>query len=506
VTDKIHWADVCATEVDQEIAHRIATGITPSGPIHIGNMREVLTGDIVFKAIQDRGMKGELLYIADDFDPLRKVYPFLPESYGRYVGMPLSDIPCPCGGHQSYAEHFLDPFLSALRDLDVSPTIIRSSLEYRSGAYTTEIRQVLEHTAEIRSCLERVSGRSLPPDWSPFYPICQGCEKISSVHILGHDAERHLVTYHCDCGHEGAADYAKGEGKLVWRVDWPMRWAHFGITIEPFGKDHAAAGGSYDTGKEIVRRVFGRPPPYPVMYEWISLKGRGEMHSSKGVVVTINEMLEIVPPEVLRYLIAKTRPERTIDFDPGMGLLHLVDEYDRLALEGKGREYRLSRISSIPTRIPFRHMVTVVQIAAQDEGVLQCLRRSGYDSADRDSILRQAQRARVWLQKYAPQSVKFAVTPDVPPQVKSLSTDEQAALHAYLRFIDRLVDWKAEDLHNGVYTVAHESGFLPKRLFSAIYTAFLGENKGPRLGWFLEAIGRDFVITRLSHAVRSFAQ
>jgi lysyl-tRNA synthetase class 1 len=242
------------------------------------------------------------------------------------------------------------------------------------------------------------------------------------------------------------------------------------------------------------------------MYEWISLKGRGEMHSSKGVVVTINEMLEIVPPEVLRYLIAKTRPERTIDFDPGMGLLHLVDEYDRLALEGKGREYRLSRISSIPTRIPFRHMVTVVQIAAQDEGVLQCLRRSGYDSADRDSILRQAQRARVWLQKYAPQSVKFAVTPDVPPQVKALSTDEQAALHAYLRFIDRLVDWKAEDLHNGVYTVAHESGFLPKKLFSAIYTAFLGENKGPRLGWFLEAIGRDFVITRLSHAVRSFAQ
>ncbi|MDD1674447.1 MAG: lysine--tRNA ligase [Methanomicrobiales archaeon] len=506
MAEKIHWADVCAAEVDQNAAHRIATGITPSGPIHIGNMREVLTGDMVYKAIRDRGLHAELLYIADDFDPLRKVYPFLPDSYAQYVGLPVSDIPCPCGGHLSYAEHFLDPFLSALRELDVNPTVIRSSQEYRRGAYVAEIRRVLDHTAEIRTLLEKVSGRILPPDWSPFYPICKGCQKISSVHILGHDPDQHQVLYRCDCGFEGAADYSRGEGKLVWRVDWPMRWAHFGITVEPFGKDHAAAGGSYDTGKVIVRRVFGRDPPYPVMYEWISLKGRGEMHSSKGVVVTINEMLEIVPPEVLRYLIARTRPERTIDFDPGMGLLHLVDEYDRVAQEAKNRDYHLSRISSIPTRIPFRHIVTVVQIAATDEGVLQCLRRSGYDITDRENILQQAGRARVWLQKYAPPAVKFAVTPAVPDAVKTISTDERAALQAYLRFIRQLPEWKAEDLHNGVYTVAHESGFAPKKLFSAVYTAFLGEEKGPRLGWFLEALGRDFVVTRLEDAAQSFAE
>ncbi|MDD1676131.1 MAG: lysine--tRNA ligase, partial [Methanomicrobiales archaeon] len=226
MAEKIHWADVCAAEVDQNKAHRIATGITPSGPIHIGNMREVLTGDMVYKAIRDRGLDAELLYIADDFDPLRKVYPFLPESYAQYVGFPVSDIPCPCGEHSSYAEHFLDPFLSALRELDVTPTVIRSSQEYRNGSYVAEIRHVLDHTAEIRTLLEKVSGRSLPQDWSPFYPICNGCQKISSVHILGHIPDEHKVQYMCDCGHEGTADYAKGEGKLVWRVDWPMRWAH----------------------------------------------------------------------------------------------------------------------------------------------------------------------------------------------------------------------------------------------------------------------------------------
>ena len=101
--EKVHWADVCAAEVPQDIPHRIATGITPSGPIHLGNMREVVTGDLVYKAMKERGLDVELIYNADDFDPLRKVYPFLPESYEQYIGLPICDIPCPCGKHKSYA-------------------------------------------------------------------------------------------------------------------------------------------------------------------------------------------------------------------------------------------------------------------------------------------------------------------------------------------------------------------------------------------------------------------
>ena len=75
--EKIHWADVCAADVDRGVKHLIATGITPSGPIHLGNMREVVTGDVVYKAMRVKGLDAELIYNADDFDPLRKVYPFL---------------------------------------------------------------------------------------------------------------------------------------------------------------------------------------------------------------------------------------------------------------------------------------------------------------------------------------------------------------------------------------------------------------------------------------------
>ena len=108
-----HWADEAA---DAAIASGrpvvVSSGISPSGEIHIGNMREVLTADAVFRAVRDRGVPARFNYVCDNLDPLRHVYPFLDAAvYQPLVGRPLSAIPCPCGEHPSYAEHFLEPFL-----------------------------------------------------------------------------------------------------------------------------------------------------------------------------------------------------------------------------------------------------------------------------------------------------------------------------------------------------------------------------------------------------------
>ena len=501
--ERVHWADVCAAAVPQDIPHRIATGITPSGPIHIGNMREVVTGDLIFRAMIDAGLTAELLYIADDFDPLRRVYPFLPQEYSQYVGMPICDIPCPCGEHANYAEHFLAPFLQALDEMAIHPVVVRGSEEYRGGRYTEEISTVLEHTSGIREILERVSGRSLPPTWTPYYPVCGSCGRISNAVLLDHDRAHHRVSYRCACGYEGVSDYARGEGKLVWRVDWPMRWYHFGITVEPFGKDHAASGGSYDTGSEIVRKVFGREPPFPVMYEWISLKGKGAMASSTGVAVTIEDMLRIVPPDVLRYLIARSRPEKAIDFDPGMGLVSLIDEFERGVGQAESREFALSRISTFAHDIPFRHMITVVQIARTDAQIFEILQRSGYDVTDREGIFKQAQRARAWLESYAPEEVRFSVQESLPAEARALPGQDLYALGLMVSAFSRLADWKADALHALVYSVAEETGTSPREIFRALYIVFLGKERGARMGWFLEALGREFVERRIIEAVNA---
>ncbi|MDX1612025.1 MAG: lysine--tRNA ligase, partial [Candidatus Thermoplasmatota archaeon] len=333
----MHWADVLAKELlEQGDEHVLATGITPSGPIHVGNLREVMTTETVHRAVRDQGGKSTLLYIGDTYDPLRKVYPFLEDhpsiDYEAHVGKPLSDVPCPCGEHESYAHHFLEPFLEALSHLGIEPVVKLAHEMYQDGSYTEAIQQALDKAPEIREILEGVSGRELPKHWLPLNVKCQACGKISGTEPLLYEYPE--VEYRCACEHEGRIDVRENDiGKLPWRVDWPARWSFLGVTFEAFGKDHAAAGGSWDTGQPIARQVYEINPPHHTVYEFIHVKGEGAMHSSTGTGIAAGDVLDVTPPEVLRFFFERYQPNKHVEFDPGMGLLDLVDDYDRVLLE-----------------------------------------------------------------------------------------------------------------------------------------------------------------------------
>ena len=235
-----------------------------------------------------------------------------------------------------------------------------------------------------------------------------------------------------------------------------------------------------------------------MVYEWIHLKGVGAMHSSTGIVVTIQEMLDVVPPEVLRYLIIRNKPEKHIEFDPALPLLSLVDEYDQR--KGDERAIELSNVSkSGPFEIPFRHMVTAVQIARGDqEGLFQALKRSGYDiTARREEIIGRARNVQTWLDKYAPAYVKFQVQESLPAAVKNLTPSERNSLGILAERVD---DKSAAEIHDLVYAVAKEQGLDSKKFFQAIYLAFLGDRQGPKVGWFLSSLERNFVRERLAEA------
>mgnify|MGYP000843567211 FL=1 len=493
----IHWADVIAEKLEGSGPHTIATGITPSGPVHIGNMREVMTAEAVYRALLDRGVQARLIYIADTFDRLRRLYPFLPESFNEHIGKPLSQIPCPEGCCASYADHFLTPFLKSMERLGIRPEVYRADVLYKEGKYNDAIKTAFSRKDDIARILKEVSGRAVPEGWSPFDAICKVCGRTNTTHVTGFDLDAETVDYVCSCGSSGTVSMAGG-GKLVWRVDWPARWPIFRVTVEPFGKDHATAGGSYDTGKRISEEIYGYPAPFPMVYEWIHLKGVGAMHSSTGIVVTIQEMLDVVPPEVLRYLIIRNKPEKHIEFDPGLPLLSLVDEYDQR--KGDERAIELSNVSkSGPFEIPFRHMVTAVQIARGDEEQLfVALKRSGYDVISRrEEILGRARNVQVWLEKYAPKYVKFQLQETLPAAVNNLSPAERQALGL---LAGRIEDKTAAEIHDLVYVVAKEMNLDSKKFFQAIYLTFLGDRQGPKVGWFLASLDRDFVRSRLAAA------
>jgi lysyl-tRNA synthetase class 1 len=498
-----HWADHLADDIINQRGqyHVVNTGITPSGEIHVGNMREVVTADAIHRVLRERGNQSHLLYIADTYDPLRHVYPFLdPQRYRDEVGKPLSEIPCPCGRHASYAEHFLAPFLQSLEQLGILPTVHRADQLYKADVYSETIIIALQQREQIRKILKEETGRETPEDWSPFNPRCPVCGRITRGRVLGFSAAARTVDYVCGCGAQGTVSMAGG-GKLTWRVDWPARWKIFGVTVEPFGKDHASKGSSYDTGVRIAREIYGIEPPYPVPYEWLSLAGKGDMSSSKGNVLSIHAMLDVVPPEVLRYLVLRVPPQRSIKMDPGIPLLQLIDEYDDI--EAKNRDSRaleLSAISGIkPVGVPFRHMVTVVQAAQGNmEQWMEILRRNGYDLSNVDGLRQRAAYAQHWLETFAPEELRFQIQDRLPAAARDLTAEQKQAL----QFLGERLQpgMTGEQIHQLIYTLKDELGARPDALFKAIYTVLLGKSQGPRAGWFLSTLNATFVKQRFAEA------
>ena len=489
----VHWADVIAEKIlEKKEKVRIATGITPSGHIHLGNLREMLTADAVRRAIEDKGGKAEIIYIADTFDHLRKRYPFLPEEYENYVGMPLCNIPDPEGCHESYAEHFLEPFLQSLDVLGIRVRVKKAHEMYLNGEYNEKTVQALRSKDKIAKIIKEVSGRDVDKEWSPFMPLCKNCGRLNTTKVIGFEDNR--VEYVCECGYEG--ENKINEGKLVWRVDWPARWSILKIDVEPFGKDHAAAGGSYDTGKRISKEVFNYNPPFPIVYEWIHLKGKGAMKSSKGIVVPVKEMVEILPPEIVRYIIIRSKPERHIEFDPHIGLLEVIDEFED-AYRRKERAVELSLVEDVEySDVPFRHLIVIGQIANWDvDKVLEILERNGHEIDDvlRKDVERRLKYAKAWLEKYAPENLKFRIKDK--EEIKSdFSEDERRFLKEFASSLKE--DMDAERIHKLVYEIAEKVNIKPSKAFQAIYKAILDTKHGPRAGYFLKSLGVKWVKKR----------
>jgi len=498
-----HWADEVALAV--MAAGRpavLSTGISPSGDIHIGNLREVLTADAVYRALVERGVPARFTYVCDNLDPLRRVYPFLdPSIYSPLIGRPLTGVPCPCGEHPSYADHFLAPFLVSLRSLRIDVDVERADEMYRSGRMTAQIVAALESRDRIAGILSELTGKASEADWSPFQPLCPACGRINQARVTGFSARDSSVDYACACGSAGSVPMAGG-GKLTWRVDWPARWKALGVTVEPFGKDHATSGGSYDTGVRIVREVFGGEPPLPIPYEWISLKGKGDMSSSKGNVLSIARALELLPPDALRYMVLREKPQKSIGFDPGPDFLKLLDEMeDRAATGHDERALSLSRVAGHePLGVPFRHLIVVAQAANFDAGQANAiLARSGYPGLETERVAERLPYVRRWLEDLASDEMRFEVRAELPPETGRLSLDQR-------RFLERLaVDLRegmsGEEIHASVYALAREfPDTKPAALFEAIYLSLLGKSRGPRAGWFVSVLGVRFCAERFREA------
>lgn len=485
----------------------VSSGVSPSGTYHLGTLREVLTAEAVAYEIKRRGREARHIHVVDDLDVFRKVPVNVPEEYSQHLGKPLCDVPAPDGTDASYADYYLNDLLVAAEKMHLEMEVIRANEKYRQGFFVKAIEKALENQSQIREILETVSGHKLGDNWSPIQVVEDGY--LKNRRFVSIDSESKTLVFEDKDGAEQTIAYNAGLVKLNWRIDWPARWWLLGVNAEPFGRDHATKGGSYDTGAIIVEKVYGAQPPLPLPYNFINRTGETKkMSKSSGDVITAAELLEVLPAEVVWYFILRFAPEKQLFFDQGETLIRLVDEFGELLAKADKTPEEKQLVETClhgvehPTisRVPFSHLVASYQAALKDPAkTLEIIRRTEYApivEADSEIIKNELLFIDAWLERHAPEEVKFALLEKL--STDGISENEQNFLRALAEKVAAAPqDADGEWFHKAIYEFKDSSGLAPKELFQAIYKVTIGKTSGPRAGWFLSILPRDWLIKRL---------
>ncbi len=517
MAEKFFWSDQIVENIinskGDKKEYACASGITPSGSVHIGNFREVITTDLVVKTLENKGKKVRFIYSWDDYDKFRKVPKNIPKSYEKYLGMPISEIPSPFGAG-SYAEHFEKEFEKSLKKVGIKPLFIRQSIMYKKCKYAPLIKTAIEKKNQIKKIFNRFRKEPLEEDWFPITAYCEKCGK-DFTKILS--AEGYFVEYKCKCGFQNKIDYRKkGNVKLLWRVDWPMRWTYEKIDFEPGGIDHSVTGGSYSTAKEIVKKVFDFEAPLYQIYEWVRIKGGKEFSSSSGDALTLNEVEEVYEPEVIRYLFVGTKPKTAFQISFDNDVIKIYDDYD--ALEKKYYEnktnprekriYELSRLKvskKKPERLGFRHLITVMQ--------------TGKDKGLNAESSKRAEKVRNWLEKYAGEDMRFKIQKKILIKLTQREKEallklrnvlapkgvhqEGASTSTRSRDISKEMSTKGKkdltekELFNMFYEICQDVGMTNTEFFDVAYRVIINKKKGPRLANLILTAGKENIIKLL---------
>ncbi len=501
MAEKFFWADAIADKIIKERVKDkngekkeivCASGITPSGTIHIGNFREVITTDMIVKTLENKGKKVRFIYSWDDYDRLRKVPANIPEEkkkdYENYIGMPVSGIPSPFGkNEESYARFFEKQFEDSLKKVSISPEFIYQNQMNKKCKYAKLINHAIKNRKKIMAILNKYRKEPLAKDWYPITIYCEKCKK-DTTKVLNIDKTGYIVEYSCKCGFKGKVDYRKkGIVKAPWRVDWPMRWKYEGVNFEPGGIDHSVYGGSFMTSKEIVK-IFDYIAPLYQLYEWIRIKGGKAFSSSTGNVTTLNDVEEIYEPEILRYLFVGTRPNKSFDISFDNDVIKIYEDFDALEekyYSGKAnpqekRMYELSVVNPSkkqPKREGFRHLITTVQI--------------GKDKNLKGKIKERAKRVKNWLEKYAGEDMKFTVQIKIERNILEILNEKQKQALKELKKSLENKKFTEEKLFNEFYIICQKLNMKNTEFFDACYRIIINKRKGPRLASLILSIGQN---------------
>lgn len=528
----MYWADTVSEKVKNLYAKKIKADTsliirdekTLSGRVHVGSLRGLAIHGIIEEVLKEQNISCKYLFEFNDFDPMDGLPVYLDqEKFLPYMGKPLCDVPSPDGKAQNYAEYFGNEFAGVISELGFIPEYYRSSTLYRSGKFNSVIRTALLNADKIREIYKRISNSGKEAAWLPLSVICEKCRKVGTTRANSFDGE--LVEYECGdfvkwakgCGYKGKISPFDGNAKLPWKVEWAAKFSVLEVDIEGGGKDHSTKGGAREIADAISREVFEREPPLNIPYEFFNIRGK-KMSSSKGAGSSSREVADLLPPHILRLLLIQKDPKRTIEFIPdGDTIPNLFDTYDKFAssyFEGVKDDFTrlfpfihlpkervkiikriLPRFSEIAYLVQMPHIDIRLEIEKEEGKIL--------NEADVKELETRKKYAKKWLSTYAPENYKFEVQKELPNLAKNFSTEQKNSLAKLLSFLESEKDLEGQMLHSKLHEIKTSLKIEPKLFFSAIYLSILGKESGPKAGWFLSVLPREFLIERFKEVLKT---
>ena len=524
-----HWADQQAARIIKEKGDResytCASGITPSGTVHIGNFREIITVDLVARALKDRGKNVRFIYSWDDYDVFRKVPANMPkpEVLEKYLRYPITMVPDTFERDENYARHHEKDIENQLPRVGIHPEFLYQADRYRANRYVEGMKKAMQNRNVIKECLNAYRDDEHKMDDSKeYWPVAAFCCKCNkdTTKITDYDGE-YGITYICEaCGHTEKGDLRTSkEFKLGWRVDWPMRWNEEQVCFEPGGKDHISPGGSYDTAKLVSKKIYGWDAPVTMKYDFVRLKGvPGKMSSSKGKVISLVDALEVYQPEVLRYIFASNKVDHEFSISFDLDVISIYEAYDKTErivwgleepkeknpekkaqiIAQEKRLYELSQIEGIPAvmpyQVPFRLLTTLLQTYSGNiDAVINAL--GDVKPEQEETLRKRCACAWYWIRESAPECAEhmcFALREDGSKAEDITGDMLKAVVRVREEVVPKVGTYAVDkDCQQDMYTIATELGLEAKDLFRALYHALINKDQGPRLANFMKIIGRE---------------
>lgn len=481
------WADKLLENVKGP--NLINDSWTPSGMVHMGSLKGPVIHDALFRILKEKGQRVKFMYGFDDADPLDGLPPNLKDSHVKYLGFPLFKTPAPKGSG-TFAEYFGRKMKNLLDSLGIKPDeLYKTSELYKNGVFNKAITFVLDHADGVRRVYGETYKKQILSTWYPMQVMCPNCGKLGTTKVTGWDGkevvftcEKNLVKWAEGCSYSGRISPYDGNGKMPWKVEWAAKWWTFGVTIEGAGKDHASAGGSYDIAMKLCNDVFKAKQPLKFAYEFFLSAGR-KMASSKGIGLTGEDLMEVLSPETARFLMIKTPPNQAVEFTPKNTdiIPKLYDDYQKA--QGT-RVFELSQVGKIkkPPQVRFSILAQWVQMPNMEETI------------KRENLEEWAKYARIWIEKYAPESEKFLVQKEVPDAARNLSDLQKQYLQKITSELNK--EWNAEDFQKELYELSKQLNLPSKDAFAAIYLSLIGKNHGPKAAWLILSLDKEFVKKR----------